>query len=154
MVERSDRDGEVRYIGVGYMWDRLHYVVFTDRGEATRIISLRRASTGERKRYDSGNRLKSLLRAKRLSRRLRRSTGRRLQLTLGLPETRTPLNWMKDWFRRARPAAEVVPHIVERWHRTRGKQKAPTKQSISIRLDADILAYYRASGRGMAGPHQ
>ena len=57
----------------------------------------------------------------------------------------------EDWFRRARPAAEVVPHIVERWRRTRGKQKAPTKESISIRLDADILAYYRASGRGWQG---
>ena len=72
-------------------------------------------------------------------------------MTLGLPETRTPLNLDEDWFRRARPAAEVVPHIVERWRRTRGKQKAPTKQSISIRLDADILAYYRASGRGWQG---
>ena len=57
----------------------------------------------------------------------------------------------EDWFRRARPAAEVVPHIVERWRRTRGKQKAPTKEPISIRLDADILAYYRASGRGWQG---
>ena len=51
MVERSDRDGEVRYIGVGYIWDRLHYVVFTDRGEATRIISLRRANAAERRGY-------------------------------------------------------------------------------------------------------
>ena len=55
MVERSDRDGEVRYIGVGYMWDRLHYVVFTDRGEATRIISLRRANAAERRGYAQTN---------------------------------------------------------------------------------------------------
>ena len=53
-----------------------------------------------------------------------------------------------SWFERARPATEVVPHIVERWRRTRGKQKAPTKEPISIRLDSDILVYYRATGKG------
>ena len=54
----------------------------------------------------------------------------------------------EEWFKRARPATEVVPHIVERWRRTRGKQKAPTKEAISIRLDSDILVYYRATGKG------
>ena len=54
----------------------------------------------------------------------------------------------EEWFRRARPAAEVVPHIVERWRRTRGKQKAPTKEPISIRLDSDILVYYALPGKG------
>ncbi len=29
----------------------------------------------------------------------------------------------------------------------RGPQKAPTKVSTTIRLDADVLAYFRASGR-------
>ena len=57
----------------------------------------------------------------------------------------------EEWFERARPATEVIPHVVERWRRTRGKQKAPIKESISIRLDADILAYYRATGRGWQG---
>ena len=57
----------------------------------------------------------------------------------------------EDWFERARPATEVIPHVVERWRRTRGKQKAPTKEAISIRLDADVLAYYRATGRGWQG---
>ena len=32
-----------------------------------------------------------------------------------------------EWFRRARPASEVVPHIVERSRRVRGKRKGPTK---------------------------
>ena len=52
------------------------------------------------------------------------------------------------WFRGARPASEIVPHIVERSHRVRGKQKGPTKERISIRLDADITAHFRAGGRG------
>ena len=49
---------------------------------------------------------------------------------------------------RMRPASEVVPHIVERYRRTRGKQKAPTKKHISIRLDADLAEYFRNSGPG------
>ena len=49
---------------------------------------------------------------------------------------------------RMRPASEAVPHIVERYHRTRGKQKAPTKMHISIRLDADLAAHFRNSGPG------
>jgi uncharacterized protein (DUF4415 family) len=32
--------------------------------------------------------------------------------------------------------------------RSGGPQHAPTKQATSIRLDADILRYYRAGGRG------
>ena len=49
---------------------------------------------------------------------------------------------------RMRPASEVVPHIVERYRRTRGKQKAPTKKHISIRLDADLAEHFRNSGPG------
>ena len=54
----------------------------------------------------------------------------------------------EEWFKRARPAIEVDPDLVERWRRTRGKQKAPTKEHISIRLDADLAAHFRASGPG------
>jgi uncharacterized protein (DUF4415 family) len=34
------------------------------------------------------------------------------------------------------------------FRRGRGPQKAPTKVSTTIRLDADILEYFRATGRG------
>ena len=51
LVGRSDRHGETRYTGVGYLQDRLHVVVFTDRNGATRIISLRKAGQEERLRY-------------------------------------------------------------------------------------------------------
>ena len=49
---------------------------------------------------------------------------------------------------RMRPADEVAPHIVEAYRRSRGKQKAPTKDRISICLDADLTAHFRASGKG------
>ena len=49
---------------------------------------------------------------------------------------------------RMRPAREVLPHVVERYRRTRGKQRAPVKKHISIRLDADLVAYFREGGSG------
>ena len=52
------------------------------------------------------------------------------------------------WFASARPASVVDPDLVERARRGRGKQKAPTKEQVTIRLDADITAHFRARGRG------
>ena len=51
-------------------------------------------------------------------------------------------------FARMRPAAEVVPDIVEAYRRSRGKQKAPTKEKVTLRLDADVVAHFRQSGKG------
>ncbi len=52
------------------------------------------------------------------------------------------------WFASARPAAEVYPEIVARLRRGRGTQKAPRKQRVTVRLDADIMERLRAGGRG------
>ena len=68
--------------------------------------------------------------------------------------------WTPADFAEARPTAEVLPHILERWQQAkaelpqahkpgaRGKQKAPTKEAVHIRLDRDLLAHFRASGPG------
>ena len=56
--------------------------------------------------------------------------------------------WTEEDWARARPAIEVDPELVEWSRRTRGKQKAPTKELISIRLDADLAAHFRDSGPG------
>ena len=48
--QRHDYD-ENRMIGLGYIRDRLFNVVFVDRGETYRIISLRKANQREVKRY-------------------------------------------------------------------------------------------------------
>ena len=74
--------------------------------------------------------------------------GEETAIQVGVIRDRDTTELGQDWFQRARPATEVVPHVVERWRRTRGKQKAPTKEAVSIRLDKDVLAHYRASGRG------
>ena len=42
-----------------------------------------------------------------------------------------------------RPASEVAPSLVRRM---RGPQKSPTKQLITLRLDPEVLAHFRASG--------
>ena len=48
----------------------------------------------------------------------------------------------------ARPFIETDPEIVEAILRRRGAQKAPTKEHLSLRLDRDVLAAWRATGPG------
>jgi|APFre7841882590_1041340.scaffolds.fasta_scaffold66246_1 uncharacterized protein (DUF4415 family) len=63
--------------------------------------------------------------------------------------------WTDEDFVRARPAREVLPEILgaERAaellkHKPgqRGRQKAPTKRSVTLRIDSDVLAYFKAQG--------
>ncbi len=56
--------------------------------------------------------------------------------------------WTEEDFANARPAIEVVPHIVAEYRRTRGKQAKPVKQRVSIRLDSDVAEHFRAGGAG------
>ena len=49
---------------------------------------------------------------------------------------------------RLRPAEEVVPEIVAAYRARRGRQKRPTKVPVSIRLDPDVVDYFRATGEG------
>jgi uncharacterized DUF497 family protein len=43
--------GEARMCAIAYIGERLHYVVYVDRAEARRVISLRKANLREVKRY-------------------------------------------------------------------------------------------------------
>ena len=61
------------------------------------------------------------------------------------PDTR---ELTEEDFSRMRPASQVVPDVVENWRKGRGRQKTPTKQQTTIRLDADLVAHFRASGLG------
>ena len=52
-------------------------------------------------------------------------------------------------FARMRPASEIHPDFVEDWLRhKRGKQKAPTKVLVSLRLEREVVERLRATGRG------
>jgi uncharacterized protein (DUF4415 family) len=52
---------------------------------------------------------------------------------------------------RMRPASEVLPHLVREYKRGRGErgpQKEPVKERVTIRLDADVVEYFRTTGKG------
>ena len=55
--------------------------------------------------------------------------------------------WTKQDFAKARPFVEAFPDLA-RTIRRRGKQKAPTKTPVSLRLDADVVKAYKAGGEG------
>jgi uncharacterized protein (DUF4415 family) len=50
--------------------------------------------------------------------------------------------------RNMRPVSETHPELVAEYLRTRGKQKAPTKVLVSLRLEREVVERLRASGRG------
>ncbi len=56
--------------------------------------------------------------------------------------------WTAEDWANARPAIEVHPELVEWSLRRRGKQKAPTKEKVTVRLDSDIVAHFREGGKG------
>lgn len=61
--------------------------------------------------------------------------------------------WTEEDFRRARPASEVLPAellaiLPKRKPGQRGPQRAPVKKKISLRVDAEVLARYKATGPG------
>lgn len=59
----------------------------------------------------------------------------------------------REDIRAMRPAAEVLPPellaiLPKRKPGQRGLQRAPVKKKISLRVDAEVLAHYKATGPG------
>jgi uncharacterized protein (DUF4415 family) len=59
----------------------------------------------------------------------------------------------RDDIQKFRPASEVLPKnllkvLPKRKPGQRGKQKAPKKELVTVRLNADILEYFRSLGPG------
>ena len=48
----------------------------------------------------------------------------------------------------AKPFAEVLPEVAASARRARGRQKAPTKQLVSLRLDRSVIEAFKSQGRG------
>lgn len=46
-IDDRENYGEIRYVGIAPLADRLYVVVYTERGAVTRIISLREATQRE-----------------------------------------------------------------------------------------------------------
>lgn len=53
-----------------------------------------------------------------------------------------------EQFAQMRPFAEVFPEMAASLRRMRGRQKAPTKRLISLRLDQDVIEGFKATGPG------
>ena len=54
--------------------------------------------------------------------------------------------------RKMRPARDVIPQVVKAYERkklrARGRPKGSNKTAVSLRLDNDVLAYFKAKGQG------
>ncbi len=55
--------------------------------------------------------------------------------------------WTADDFAKARPLAEF-PELAAAFAKFRGPQRAPTKKQVTLRLDQDVIAKFRATGPG------
>ena len=53
-----------------------------------------------------------------------------------------------DWSKGTSTAGGGVAATVQALRRVRGKNKQPTREQVAIRLDREVLAKFRASGRG------
>lgn len=57
--------------------------------------------------------------------------------------------WTAGDFRRARPVTEMLPEVIAAAKRARGRPKlARPKAHITLRLDADVVAAFKAEGPG------
>lgn len=59
----------------------------------------------------------------------------------------------REDIRRMRPAADVLPAdllaiLPKRKRGERGLQKTPTKEQVTLRLDPEVLAFFRKKGPG------
>jgi uncharacterized protein (DUF4415 family) len=67
------------------------------------------------------------------------------------PDAENP-EWTGEEIRQARPLMDVLPQetveAVRRYRGQRGPQKSPTKELVSLRVDREIVAAYRATGAG------
>lgn len=57
--------------------------------------------------------------------------------------------WTEEDFKLARPFAEVFPELAAGIARSRGRPSLENpKKQVTLRLDADLIARYKASGKG------
>lgn len=57
--------------------------------------------------------------------------------------------WTEEDFRNARPFAEMFPDLAESIRRSRGRPALENpKKQVTLRLDSDVVARFRAGGPG------
>ena len=55
--------------------------------------------------------------------------------------------WTSEDFARAKPIADY-PQLAAAFPKARGAQRAAVKKQVTLRLDEDVVAKFRATGRG------
>lgn len=79
------------------------------------------------------------------------ANGKSKRRTYGTPDDDIPEMTIAD-FRKARPVREVMPGLIAAAKRARGRPRSTNpKQHISIRLDAQVIAGFKAMGPGWHG---
>ncbi|MGE3476522.1 MAG: BrnA antitoxin family protein [Rhodospirillaceae bacterium] len=69
----------------------------------------------------------------------------------GVPDEDIPEMTLAD-FRRAKPVKDVMPELIAAAKRMRGRPRsADPKKHISLRLDAKVIAGFKAQGPGWQG---
>lgn len=56
--------------------------------------------------------------------------------------------WTEEDFARALPFERLSDDLKAKLRRSRGAQKAPTKERVTIRLSPEVVAKFRATGNG------
>ena len=59
--------------------------------------------------------------------------------------------WTVEEIKTAKPLDAFMPELAAAIRRTRGRQKTPTKQLVSLRLDRETVEKFKAGGRGWQG---
>lgn len=67
------------------------------------------------------------------------------QINAGIAADPDTFEVTDEMFAKMRPVAEDFPDIPAR---VRGPQKKPTKQSTTIRLSPEVIAFFKKQGRG------
>jgi len=67
----------------------------------------------------------------------------------GIAEDPDNPEWTEEDFKDARPFAEVFPELAESIRRSRGRPTLENpKKQVTLRLDSEVVARFRADGRG------
>ena len=72
--------------------------------------------------------------------------GEEAAINAGIENDPDTIELDEAWFKKARPASEVVPDIVERYQRLQERESENKKIMLSIPLDADLAEYIRGLG--------